>query len=228
MLANKRRPRQDEDPPPQAQRIFGSRFAILGDYDVDHKADQEAAEHGDDKVAENPQKNPPSAHQQEKQKLEAGIITDSSGQPWTTVRWPRVTKPRPEPQQSRVAKRRPKPRVKRDRLCPPPNVGRFVPIRTTPHSATATGKRKAGSSSRPRTANSNESLIAKGIANRKMVSSSADKGSATSKTMAQPASLTPTAKAIAEFGSKPGMARTYSGVASASLDLAGVRARVRV
>ena len=160
MLANKRRSRQDKGPP-QVQRIFGSRFAILGDYNVEHKADQDAAEHGDDKVAENPQKNPPSAHQQQKQKLEAGTIADSSGQTWTIVRW----------NKSRAAKPRPKPRFKRDRLCPPPKVGRFVPI--TPHCAT--GKRKAGNSSRTRTANSNESPIAKGL------SSSAAKGVATAK-----------------------------------------------
>ena len=194
MLANKRRPRQDKG----AQRICGSPVFF----------------------AKNPQKKPPSAHQQEKQTLEAGTIADSSGQPWTIVR----SKKPP------AAKPRPKTRFKRDGLCPPPIVGRLVPIRTTPHSATATGKRKTGSSSRARTANSNESPIVKGL------SSSAAKGVATAKAkawfdkgaptaIALPGRLSPTAeataqsvrqtatvKAVAEFCSKAGVGCTYRGV----------------
>ena len=191
MLANKRRPRQDKD----AQRICGSPVFF----------------------AKNPQKKPPSAHQQQKQKLQAGTIADSSGQPWTIVR----SKKPP------AAKPRPKTRFKRDGLCPLPNVGDLVPIRTTPHSATATGKRKTGSSSRARTANSNEIPIAKGIANQTTVSPSANKGAAPAK--ARPGRLSPaadataqsvrqidTVKAVAEFCSKEGVGRTSRGVASAS------------
>ena len=136
------------------------------------------------------------------QRPEAGAMADSPGQTWTTVR-------RKKP---RAAKRRPKPRFKRDGACAPPNVGRFVPIRTMAHNPTAAGKRKAGNSSRDRMAKSNPGPIAKAIANQQPIASSADKRLAT----ASPRSVRRAAcvKAIAEFVSKVGIGRTYRGVVS--------------
>ena len=131
-------------------------------------------------------------------------MADSSGLIWTTVRR----------KKSRAAKRRPKPRLKRDGVWSPPNVGRFVPIRTMAHNATATGKRKAGNSSRDRTAKSNQGPIAKAIANQQPIASSADKRPATAKASPRSVRHAACVNAIADFVSKVGIGRTYRGVVS--------------